>query len=88
MSENVRSSRTNLWLIGVLCVAPVAASYFAFYFARPDGHINYGELVETRPLPEARLQLADGSAFQFTLDNPNQAFTGQWKLERVEPRPQ
>lgn len=74
MSENARSSRTNLWLIGALCVAPVAASYLAFYFARPDGHTNYGELVETRPLPEARLQLADGTAFQFS------RLKGKWVL--------
>ena len=47
MSENARSGKTSLWLIGALCAAPVIASYVAFYFARPEGHTNYGELLET-----------------------------------------
>jgi cytochrome oxidase Cu insertion factor (SCO1/SenC/PrrC family) len=63
VSENAPRSRTSLWLIFLLCVAPVAASYYVYYFAAPGRHVNYGELVETRPLPEVRLQLADGSEF-------------------------
>jgi cytochrome oxidase Cu insertion factor (SCO1/SenC/PrrC family) len=78
MSENARNSRTNLWLIGALCAAPVAASYFAFYVAPPGRHTNYGELMPTRPLPEARLQLADGTAFQFS------RLKGKWILLMVD----
>jgi cytochrome oxidase Cu insertion factor (SCO1/SenC/PrrC family) len=65
MSEKTRS-RTSLWLIVALCVAPVAASYFAFYFARPSGHINYGELIGARALPIEPLRLDDGAAFQLS----------------------
>jgi len=78
MSENARSGRTSLWLIGALCAAPVVASYFAFYFAPPARHTNYGELMPTRPLPEARLQLADGTAFQFS------RLKGKWVLLMVD----
>jgi cytochrome oxidase Cu insertion factor (SCO1/SenC/PrrC family) len=78
MSENVHNNRINLWLIGALCVAPVLASYIAFYFARPDAHTNYGELMKTRPLPEARLQLADGTPFQLS------RLKGKWILLMVD----
>jgi hypothetical protein len=63
MSENEQRSRTSLWLIALLCLAPVAMSYYAYYFAAPGGHVNYGDLIETRPLPATRLQLTDGSDF-------------------------
>lgn len=78
MSENPRSSRTSLWLIGILCAAPVVASYIAFYFAPPAGHTNYGELLATGPLPDARLKLADGTAFQFS------QLRGKWVLLMVD----
>lgn len=78
MSENVPGKLGNLWLIGVLCVAPVVASYVAFYCAYPDASANYGELLETRPLPEARLQLADGTMFQLS------RLKGKWVLLMVD----
>ena len=78
MSENARNSRINLWLIGALCVAPVVASYVAFYFMPPASYTNYGELLETRPLPQTQLQLTDGTAFQ--LDR----LKGKWLLLMVD----
>lgn len=77
MASNVRNNRI-LWLIGVLCTAPVIASYIAFYAARPETHTNYGELLETRPLPAARLQLADGTPFQLS------RLKGKWILLMVD----
>src|SRR5688572_30224109 len=78
MSENARRSRISLWLIVALCVAPVVASYMAFYFMPPTSHTNYGELLETKPLPQARLQLTDGSAFQLG------KLKGKWLLLMVD----
>ena len=77
MSENARST-TSLWLIGALCAAPVIASYSVFYFAPPSRHTNYGELLATRPLPEERLRLADGTAFQLS------RLKGKWVLLLVD----
>jgi cytochrome oxidase Cu insertion factor (SCO1/SenC/PrrC family) len=65
-------------LIGVLCAAPVIASYVAYYFAPPAGHTNFGELLETRPLPETPLQLADGTAFSLG------RLKGKWVLLMVD----
>jgi RNA polymerase sigma factor (sigma-70 family) len=55
---------------------------------------KFPETIVTRtrdpiPTPDGRwLRIygcADGSAHQFTFDNPNQTFGGQWKLQRAEP---
>src|SRR5688572_12209562 len=78
MSENARRSRISLWLIGALCAAPVVASYVAFYFMPPASYTNYGELLETRPLPPARLQLTDGMAFEL------ERLKGKWLLLMVD----
>lgn len=78
MSENAHRSRNNLWSIGVLCAAPVVASYVAFYFTPPAKYTNYGELLATKPLPATRLQLTDGTAFQ--LDR----LKGKWVLLIVD----
>ena len=74
MSENARNSRISLWLIAALCILPVIASYFAYYVAPPGRHTNYGELVNTQPLPDARLTLADGTPFQMS------QLRGKWIL--------
>jgi len=78
MSENAPRSRISLWLIGALCVAPVVASYVAFYFMPPARYTNYGELLETKLLPQARLQLTDGTEFRMDL------LKGKWLLLMVD----
>ena len=79
MSENAPDSRLSLWLIGALCLAPVVASYFAYYVAPPARHTNYGELMHAQPLAEAHLRLADGTAF--TLGQ----LRGKWILLMTDP---
>ena len=78
MSENARRSRTSLWLIGVLCAAPVVASYVAYYFAPPASHTHHGELLATGPLSDARLELTDGTPFQLS------RLRGKWVLLMVD----
>lgn len=78
MSEKPVKSTRSLWLIGLLCVAPVVASYVAYYFWQPAGHINYGELVSAPPLPNVRAHLADGSAFEM------KALRGKWVFLMVD----
>ena len=68
-----RSSRT-LWLILALCAAPVAASYIAFYFWRPTSHVNYGELIAPRGLPDLEYTLRDGRPFRLS------QLKGEWVL--------
>lgn len=78
MSENARPSRISLWLVGALCAAPVLGSYIAYYFASPEGHTNYGDLMETRALPAGNLRLVDGTGFQLI------QLKGKWILLMVD----
>src|SRR3990172_1815052 len=61
--ENAKPERrlTSLWLLIALTVAPVLASYVAYYFWQPSRQGNYGELLEPRPLPDSKLTPAAGS---------------------------
>ncbi|MDB5807953.1 MAG: transrane protein [Betaproteobacteria bacterium] len=74
MSEKPAKNRRSLLLIGALCLAPVVGSYIAYYFAPPARHINYGELLNAPPLPDANLKLVDGSPFSLS------RLRGKWVL--------
>lgn len=68
MSDEIpqpKRSLVSLWVLLALMVAPVAASYVAYYFWQPSRHVNYGELLEPRPLPDAELRLVDGTPFRW-----------------------
>ena len=67
-------NRWSLWLIVALCVAPVIASYVAYYLTPPTGHTNYGELINAPPLSPAQLRLVDGSPFEMS------TLRGKWVL--------
>jgi cytochrome oxidase Cu insertion factor (SCO1/SenC/PrrC family) len=72
--DPANKNRWSLWLIVALCVAPVVASYVAYYVMPPAGHTNYGELMNAPPLPNARLRLVDGAPFEMS------ALRGKWVL--------
>ncbi len=74
MSEGANRSRRSLFLLGALCIAPVIASYVMYYAVPPARQTNYGELMATRPLPDAQLALDDGSAFRIS------SLKGKWVL--------
>ena len=79
MSDAAPKKRlTSLWLIIALAAAPVAASYLLFYFWPPEHTVNYGDLIEPRPLPDPKLALADGPPFRFT------QLRGKWVLVTVD----
>lgn len=78
MSEKPANNRTSLWLIAALCIAPVVASYVAYYLSPPAGHTNYGELLNSPPLPDASLRLVDGTPFVMS------ALRGKWILLTVD----
>ncbi len=74
--ENARRprSRLTLWLIIAVCAAPMIASYVAFYFWRPTQHVNYGELIEPRALPDVPLEMNDGRSLRLS------DLRGEWML--------
>ena len=76
--HNPRRSRNTLWLILAVAVAPVAASYLLYYLWPPEHTVNYGELIEPRPLPDTALTLADGAPFRLS------QLKGKWVLVSVD----
>lgn len=72
-------SRLTLWLILAVCAAPLIGSYVAYYFWHPAGHVNYGELIEPRPLPDIALTRGDGAPFRLA------QLKGYWVLVTAGP---
>lgn len=70
-SPRTRGRRTLL-LLALVCAAPVLASYVAYYWFHPAGHVNYGELLEARPVQEIEGALPDGGKFRLS------DYRGQW----------
>lgn len=76
--EPKRPQRLTLYLVIAICIAPVIASYFVYYFVRPDARSNYGTLIEPqRPLPPLHLTTLDGRAFEAN------AIKGKWTMVMV-----
>lgn len=68
-----------LYLLLAVCIAPVIASYTAYYFLPPEGRTNYGELISPqRPVPALRLTRLDGTAFDL------RSLRGRWVLMTVD----
>ncbi len=68
-----------LYLLLAVCLAPVIASYTAYYLLPPGGRTNYGALIEPqRPLPELNLRQLDGSAV------PSASLHGSWTMVQVD----
>lgn len=68
-----------LYLLLAVCVAPVIASYTAYYLVPPAGRTNYGALVEPqRPLPALTLRRLDGTAVEAA------SLRGSWLMVQVD----
>jgi hypothetical protein len=73
-NANRKRSRRTLWILLAVCAAPIVASYTAFLFWRPASHVNYGELLEPRLLPDRALATLDAPALRFS------GLRGEWVL--------
>jgi cytochrome oxidase Cu insertion factor (SCO1/SenC/PrrC family) len=69
-----RRGRRNAFFILLVCAAPTIAAYFAYYVWQPQGRVNYGELIEPRPVAGAPLAGEDGRPFSFV------DLKGKWVL--------
>jgi len=68
-----------LYLLLAVCMAPVIASYTAYYWLPPSGRTNYGVLIEPqRPLPSLELQRLDGTVV------PAASLRGSWLMVHVD----
>ena len=74
-----REARQKLGLLVLLCLAPIVASYLAYYVFRPGVRSNYGELIEPqRPVPPLELHTLDGRPFALS------SLEGRWLMVMVD----
>ena len=73
------AGRLRMLLVLLVCAAPVAASYLAYYVFQPQGRTNYGSLIEpSRALPmQLELSTVEGSVVAPA------SLRGQWLLVAV-----
>lgn len=69
-----RRARRTLSLLALVCIAPVVASYAAYYWLRPAAHVNYGELLGAPPAPEISGIASDGAPVRLS------GLRGRWVL--------
>lgn len=68
-----------LYVLIVVTLAPILASYFAYYVWPPPGRTNYGTLIEPqRPVPSITASGLDGTAFEL------HSLKGKWVLVMVD----
>lgn len=68
-----------LYALIAVCLAPVIASYLAYYVFPPSGRTNYGDLIEPqRPVPALALKLNDGSGYDL------KRLRGSWLMVKVD----
>jgi len=74
-----RRGRVKLFVVLLICAAPLIASYLTFYVVKPDGRTNYGTILDARtlPVPEMATTTLDGKPR--TLAD----LKGKWVMVRV-----
>ena len=80
MSLERPKSYVMMWLVLAICAAPVIASYALYFWVRPDGRTNYGELLDPqRELPALDLTALDGRKAGWS------QWRGRWILLTAAP---
>ena len=80
MTAERSKSQWMMWLVLAVCAAPVIASYALYFWVRPDGRTNYGELIEPqRELPALLLKSLEGTPAEWT------QWRGRWILLTTAP---
>ena len=77
-ARRTRAGRWQMLLLALVCAAPVIASYYSYYVARPQARRSFGELIEPqRPLPTASATDLSGRPVELS------TLKGQWLLLSV-----
>ena len=66
--------RRTLAIIAAVAIAPIVASYLAYYFWPHDAHVNYGELLPTKPASTIKGVRVDGQPFRL------EQLRGRWVI--------
>lgn len=72
--------RWKLFVVILVCAAPIILSYFTYYVIKPQSRTNYGDLLDPRdyPIPTLDATLLDGKPV--TLDT----YEGKWVMLQVD----
>jgi hypothetical protein len=77
-AQRTTRGRFKMFVVMLICAAPVIASYFTYYVLRPEGRRNFGELIDPQPSIPAVIGTAlDGKPA------PLAGLKGQWLLVSV-----
>ena len=77
-TEDRRRGRRIAFVILALCAAPTVAAWLAYFVWQPQSRLNYGELIEARPISDPELRRLDGSAFRLS------QLRGRWVLLQID----
>jgi hypothetical protein len=64
--ERKRPGRASVLLVAAVCVAPVVASFVAYFLWQPAGRVNYGDLLAPTQLASGALTEVSGAPFDIT----------------------
>jgi hypothetical protein len=77
-ADRTKNGRLKMLLVLLLCASPVIASYITYYFIRPEGRRNFGELIDPqKPVPNLTATNLAGKSVNL------QSLKGQWLLVSV-----
>jgi hypothetical protein len=78
IADRTKNGRLKMLLVLLLCASPVIASYITYYFIRPEGRRNFGELIDPqKPVPNLTATNLAGKSVNL------QSLKGQWLLVSV-----
>ena len=77
-ADSPRRGLKTVVLIFLVCLVPLVASYLVYYLWPPKSRMNYGSLIDPRPLPSSPLARPDGSAFVFA------DLKGRWVMLQID----
>jgi hypothetical protein len=76
--QRTKNGRLKMLLVLLLCASPVVASYITYYFIRPEGRRNFGELINPQiPVPNLSASTLEGKTINL------QTLKGQWLLVSI-----
>lgn len=73
-----RRGRRLALVVLAICAAPFVAAWFAYFLWPPQSRVNYGDLVEARPLADPVLRDVDAKPFRLS------QLRGKWILLQLD----
>ncbi len=79
-TSSAKRSKWTLYLVILVCAAPVVLSYLSYYVIKPEKRNNYGELIDPRayPIPDLASVTLDGQPASLN------DYHGKWLLVQAD----